>query len=264
MKKLVLIGAALLQFGLIAPVFAVPCVPQTLAQYILLGVTGCTVDGVEFRDFSEVEDALLSPLATRIASTAVTLTPFTDASGLGFSLSSATPLVDNAGGQFLELFFGFTATPAPSRAFTSNTITLNLSASATGAAAITIVEDKCLNGSFTSPTEGCAPASTVLLTAFATDGFSELSQTATFAPASFFDVFIDLIVDGGPDSFTGQAILGPTLGEFRLTQVGAAVPEPASWTLLLIALLALGALRWLPHGVPRADPSTLHLLRCGH
>jgi len=263
MRRLLLLGAALLQFGLVAPVFAVPCVPQTLAQYILLGVTGCTVDGVEFGDFSEVEDALLSPRATRIASTAVTLTPFTDASGLGFSLSSATPLVDNAGGKFLELFFGFTATPAPSRAFSSNTITLDSSAVATGAGAITIVEDKCLNGSFTSPISGCSGTGIVLI-AFALDGISELSQTATFAPASFFDVFIDLIVDGGPDFFTGQATLGPTLGEFRLTQVGAAVPEPPSWMLLLIALLALGALRWLPHSLTRADPSTLQVLRGGH
>jgi len=264
MRRLLLLGAALLQFGLVAPVFAVPCAPQTLAQYILLGVTGCTVDGVEFRDFSEVEDALLSPRATRIASTAVTLTPFTDASGLGFSLSSATPLVDNAGGQFLELFFGFTATPAPGRSFTSNTITLDSSAFASGEGAITLIEDKCLNGSFTSPTLGCPPTSTIQLTAFAVDGISDLTETATFAPASFFDVFIDLIVDGGPDFFTGQATLGPTLGEFRLTQVGAAVPEPASWMLLLSALLALGALRWLPHSLTRADPSTLQLLRGGH
>ncbi|MEJ7670298.1 MAG: PEP-CTERM sorting domain-containing protein [Casimicrobiaceae bacterium] len=263
MKKLVLIGAALLQFAVVAPVFAVPCVPQTLAQYILLGVTGCTVDGVDFSDFTEVDAALLPPDAIRIAATAVMLTPITDASGLGFSLSSATPLVDNAGGQFLELFFGFTATPAPSRAFSSNTITLDSSAVATGAAAITIVEDKCLNGSFSSPISGCSGTGIVLI-AFARDGISELSQNATFPAASFFDVFVDLVIDGGPDPTTGQATLGPTLGEFRLTQVGAAVPEPASWALLLIALLALSGLRWLPHSLTRADPSTWHLLRCGH
>jgi len=264
MRRLLLLGAALVQFAWVAPVFAAPCTSQTLAQYILLSAAGCTVDGVDFSDFAEVNAMLLSPDATRIAATAVTLTPFSDATGLGFSFSSTTPIVDNAGGQFLELFFGFNATPAAGFSFSSNTITLDSSAFASGAGAITLIEDKCLNGSFTSPILGCPPTSTIQLTAIATELLSDFTETATFPPASFFDVFIDLIVDGGPDFFTGRATLGPTLGEFRLTQVGAAVPEPASWMLLLIALLALGALRWLPHSLTRADPSTLQVLRGGH
>jgi len=193
MRKLLLAGAALLQFAVIAPAVAAPCTMQTLASYILLGATGCTVDGVDFGDFSEV---MLLSGATQIDSTAVTLTPLSDATGTGFSISSAAPIVAGAG-ELFELYFGFNATSAPGRAFTSNTITLDASAIATGDGAITIVEDKCLNGMFTSPSSGCSPpTSAVTQIVFAIDIDRDLTETAMFAPANFFDVFIDLVVDG--------------------------------------------------------------------
>lgn len=259
MKRILLLGAALLQFALIAPAFAVPCMSQTLASFIALGAMGCTIDGVEFSDFSEAAPLQLG--ATRIDSDDVTLTPITGTSSPGFSISSPTAITA-APGELFELFFGFNATPAPGFSFNSNTIMLDSTASATGEAAITLIEAKCLNGTFSAPFGCSPPASDVILAVFAIDGVSDLTVTATFPPASFFDVFIDLIVDGGPDLSAGQATLGPTLGEFRLTQVGSngtPVPEPASWTLLLIALLALGGLRWLPHSLARANPSTLRL-----
>ncbi len=256
MKRLLLLGAALLQFALVAPVFAVPCVSQTLASFIALGAMGCTIDGVEFSDFTEASPLQLG--ATRIDSDDVTLTPITGTSSPGFSISSATAITADPG-ELFELFFGFNATPAPGFSFTSNTIALDSSAVATDEAAIIIVEDKCLNGMFSSPSFGCSSGDTLTLIVFAIEGISELTQTGT-SPATFFDVFIDLIVDGGPPLSAGGATLGPTLGEFRLTQVGSngtAVPEPASWMLLLIALLALGGLRWLPHSLTRANRSTL-------
>ncbi len=63
-----------------------------------------------------------------------------------------------------------------------------------------------------------------------------LSDSATFAATSFFDVFVDLSVDGGLD---GSA----TLVSSTVTLAAAAtnsVPEPAALPLMLTGMAGLG------------------------
>ena len=232
MKKLVLSACTLVFLVFAGPALALPCSSQSLAAYVGLGSAGCTVDGFQFSGFSAVTP--LSPGNVQVPAASITLTPVSGPAGPGFSISSGTPLVATAG-QALELWFGLTALPDLGARFTGNTISLDPSATAVGDAAITIVEDKCLEGSFSSPSSGCSgtPLTSIV---FAIDSLSDLSETATFAPASFFDVFVDLVVDSGP---TGSATLGPTLGEIRV----AFVPEPPSLALAAFALALLACVR---------------------
>lgn len=246
MKKLLLLLGAVLQFAFTAPAHALPCGTQSLADYIGLGIGGCTIGDATFNNFAEVTP--LSPGATQIAAAGIFLTPFSGASGIGFSLSSGTPLTA-AGSDLLELFFGFNVSAGPGNPFTANTIVLDASASATGNAAITIVEDNCVEGTFATPVENCSSANSFSQTVIAIDGLSILEQSMVLAPFStFFDVFVDLVVDGGID---GLALLGPTLGEFRLTTV-AQVPEPQSLLLAVTALMAIAGSRRFRRCAPRA------------
>ena len=49
------------------------------------------------------------------------------------------------------------------------------------------------------------------------------------APASFFDVFVELGIDGGP---FGAAVAGPNLGSVTFATQSATVPEPSTLSLL--------------------------------
>ena len=237
MKKLVLSACTLVFLVFAGPALALPCTSQSLTAYIGLGSAGCTVDGFQFSGFSAVTP--VSPGNVQVPAASITLTPVSGPAGPGFSISSGTPLVATAG-QALEVWFGLTALPNPGARFTGNTISLDPSATPVGDdAAITIVEDKCLEGSFSSPSIGCSGTpltSIVYATEVIGQPLNQLSETKTFAPASFFDVFVDLVVDSGP---TGSATLGPTLGEIRV----AFVPEPPSLALTAFALVLLAYFR---------------------
>ena len=235
MRRAVLLVWGVLQFCWAVPAFAVPCVSQSLPDYLSLGAGGCTVDGVTFDGFTALSPA---GSATQIASNAVTLTPITGAGALGFAFSSGTAIAAGPGDLF-ELWFGFRATAAGGSGLTGNTIVLG-APTVTGDGAITIVEQKCLEGAYDTTTGLCGSGTPLDQIVFAIEGDSDLEETATFAPASFFDVFIDLVVDGG---LSGRAELGPQLGEFRLASNATTIPEPATVALLGFALLSLATSR---------------------
>ena len=239
MRQIILLACAVIQYSLVAPVLAAPvCSSQSLSDYIALGAGGCTVDGVTFNNFVEV--APLFSGATQITSSSVTLTPIAGSGGIGFALSSGASITADTS-DLLELWFGFRA--MGTGGLTGNTLLLG-TPTVSGDGAITIVEDKCLDGTFSSPSSGC---SGVLVTqiVFAIEGDSELQAAATFAAASFFDVFVDLVIDGGTN---GSAQLGPQLSEVRVAGNGStAVPEPPTIASLALALLALASLRIRQH-----------------
>jgi hypothetical protein len=229
MKKLVFTACTLTMIIFAGPALALSCVSQTLADYVGLGSAGCSVGGFQFSSFS-----IVTPGATQIPGASITVTPVVGPSGPGFSLSSGGAITAGSG-EALELYFGANVRSNTGAYFTSNTLDLGGSATASGDASITIVEDKCLDGTFSTPSFGCsgAPLTSIV---FATEAISDLSETATFAPASFFDVFVDLVIDGGP---TGNASLGPALGGIGT----AVVPEPPVLVLAALALVLLACYR---------------------
>ncbi|MBI2528234.1 MAG: hypothetical protein HYY95_07395 [Candidatus Rokubacteria bacterium] len=213
-------------------------------DYIGLGATGCTVEDVTFFSFSEVTPP--SPGTTQIPSASVSLTPVTGPGGPGF-LFAGSPIAAGPA-SLLELFLGFQATPASGDSFIGNSIALDSSALVAGDGAITIVESKCLGAVFSSPSVGCA-GTPVTLIPFAIEGLSDLEESATFAPpVSFFDVFVELVVDGG---VAGNASLGPSLGELHVATARAPTPTPVAGppAILMVGAGLAGWLGWRARSV---------------
>lgn len=206
--------------------FAASCVTASLQSYVNLGATGCQDGSVTFSGFQAEAG---QSFATLIPFSQITVTPGGTASSpaLMFTTNSTAPA-----GQLLEAFFRYRAT-APG--LISSTI--SLVGSATGNGATTATEDVCAGGTFSasSPTGCTKPSGTPV--AVITSGFSMLSDSVNFAPASFFDIFVDLTADasiGGTSSLvsaTAQVTTSP-------------VPEPASYTLMAAGLSLVAARRY--------------------
>jgi hypothetical protein len=132
-------------------------------------------------------------------------------------------------GDILEAFFRLNAAATLSAA----SVALD-GANATGDGAVTGILDVCAGDSFLGAVPiDCfgVPGSVVVAVA---DGISFPSDSVTFAPASFFDVFVDLTVDGG---LNGSAT-------FTSATIGLqAVPEPGLAWLVGGGLAILGLSR---------------------
>jgi hypothetical protein len=135
-------------------------------------------------------------------------------------------------GELFESFFRFNVVGS---GLTGAGVTLD-SPNATGDGVVTAILDICPGGSFSGDSPlGCShPAATPI--AVALEGFSQLSDSATFTPGNFFDVFTNFTVDGG---VAGSASFGSATVDI------SAVPEPASVLFIITgaALIALGRTR---------------------
>lgn len=216
--KLYLILGGILITG--SSAFAAPCLPGTLQDYVNLGAAGCQNGAVTFSAFSSAPG---QNGATAIPLLQVMVNP----AGMQFMPTLQFTLNQSANpGQLFESFFRFKASSA---LLTGAMITLN-SPVVSGDAAVTGTLDVCPGAMFSgnSPT-GCANA--VSLISLATTGFSMLSDSASFSPRSFFDVFTDLSVDGG---------LGGGSARFNSATVKfTATPEPSAQQLMLAGLAVL-------------------------
>lgn len=231
MRPVALLTCGLVQWWIAVAAHAAPCASQSLADYLALGAGGCTVSDVTFSDFSE--GFPLPPGAVSIDVDSVVLTPVTGPGGTGFSIDTTAPIVAGPG-DLLSLWFGFRVSGGSG--FVGNAITLG-PPTVTGDGAITLVADVCRDGSFIAPSFGCLGSPEVEI-AFAIEGDSGLADSDAFAVSSFFDVFVDLVIDGG---LGGSAQLGPQLGTVRAQQSVASVPAPGSALLMAAALLMLWA-----------------------
>jgi hypothetical protein len=211
MRRLLLVGAFILSIpaaGAAAPL----CVADTLANYIALGITGCDIGTATVGDFSSAP-SLAGGL--EISSADIRVLP-TDL-GSGFKLDFA--LTQAAGpGDLFGVFLGYSVL-GPS----FNLAGLRLDGSAAGAAVdpldtggvVTVIEDLCTPGD-----PFCPPVTLASLLAIHDAVGAFPVDTALFGPLSFFDVFVDLAIDGGTG---GTASLNG-----RVTnQFNNAVPEPS-------------------------------------
>jgi hypothetical protein len=131
-------------------------------------------------------------------------------------------------GDLFESFFRFRADGF----LTGADIGLN-SPTAVGDGAVTGVLDVCPGGSFSGGQPIGCPTSPGTAIAFATDGFSGLTDSLSFGPTSFFDVFVDLTIDGG---LSGSASLPSASVSI------AAIPEPVTEFLIAAGLGLIGIL----------------------
>lgn len=201
---------------------AAPCVSGTLASYIGLGSAGCTVGATVFDSFNTLP-AITG--ATAIAPGSVNVTPVSSAStaGLSFSTSAAS-----SAGQLRESLFGYRASGS---IFSGESIALS-GASASGSGAVTLIQNYCLGGSFSSGVSGCSGVSGTLLV------LSSGSDSTSFASPMLLSVVNDFTVDAGR---TGSAS-GGTFTNLYTVANAPAIPEPASSGLCGAALAAFALL----------------------
>ncbi len=213
--------AAFVAFALAAaPAVGAPCTSGSLSDYLTGG--SCDVAGITVDDFRLFPD--LPSGTTPIDPASVTVSPVVGPAGLAFALGRTA-----GAGELFGLGLGFSVGGS---GLVGGVLEL-LGASATGDGAVTAIQGLCFGGSYVAdPVLGATCAATELTQiAFATASISDPLQTRAFAPASFFDVFVELAVDGGP---SGSAALDAVRLAFP-------VPEPNGLALAALGLVALAA-----------------------
>jgi len=212
-KRFLFLGAAL--FAVTQLCSAAACITGSLASYLALGSTGCTIGGDVLSNFQTLPG---TTGATPIDPGSVSITP----GGGSFTpdLTFATNQSVGANG-LVEAIFNFQIA-GPS--FTSSSLALSNS-SETVDGAVTDIENFCAGGTFgPDGVSGCTGASGSLLTL---DSIQN-SDESSLGPLSFISVTNDFTVDGGT---AGSAAGGIFVDSFT------AAPEPASLFLATLGTL---------------------------
>jgi len=201
--------------------FAAPCLPGTLASYVALGSTGCSVGPALFFNFVNLP---LQGGAVSIADSSTFVNPLDVPYQPGFRFDVNSQAGPN---QFFQRMIGYSVTNA---SMTGNSVSL-AGSSVTPDGAVTVIENKCLGAAF-GPLQSCSGANPSLV-AF---DFGPLDRalllSMTFPRTTLLGVVLNVSVEGGTD---GSARL-----QSATTQINA-VPEPG--TLTLLALGAMAGLR---------------------
>jgi hypothetical protein len=197
------------------PALAAPCGVAPLSDYI--AGSPCNIGNALFSDFDTFPG---SAGATPIDPAAILVTPL--GTGFRFDLN-----VSAGAGETLEALFGYVVTGGVPQINTASLI----GPAFTGDGAVTLVEDKCLDGLFAGGPFGCdgTPMTlTIIYNAFS----SQTAEGLVIGPVSSVAVIKDIVVDGG---LTGSASLESATNQF--------IPEPASFALMGGALCVLALMR---------------------
>ena len=193
---------------------ATTCNSGSLASFIALGSTGCSIGSSTLTSFQTLPGGILGATAINPANITLTITPGI----VGFSAQANATVGPN---QIAEALFNYQVS-GPS--FNMSTITLS-NTTETGDGGVTYLQNLCLGGQFSpSGVTGCGGPTRGL--AVVNSG----SDTANFSSISPIGVTDDFTVDGG---LAGTAAGGTFTDQFT-------VPEPS--TILLTGLgLAVAA-----------------------
>jgi len=204
---------------------AVPCGNGSLASYIALGASGCTIGSNTLFGFQTVSGAAG---ATAIATSALAITPFGGNTSFGFTAVTTQTAEANV---LLESIFTYQISGS---SYTAGSITL-AGSSETGDGAVTDIQNYCAGGTFgPDGVTGCAALTGALVTL---DGIQQ-TDSASFGAVGLLSLTDDFTLDGG------SASGGNFTDQFTARSVSA-VPEPFGFSLMSLGLglvLALGAL----------------------
>jgi hypothetical protein len=218
MRKLLFVAVVLL--GAPTSTWADLCVQDTLAAYIDLGAGGCEIDSATVFGFSADPSffggTLIDAATIMVVPTSVSLGPRLD-----FLLTGTA-----AAGDLLGIAIGYSISSA--LAITGSTLSM-AGSSATGDGVVTVVQDLC-PGVFLGDPSTCTLPPPISL-AVAQDFVGPTGpDTRTFLASPFFDVFVDITIDGG---LAGSAALGGAGVPGMVTnQFVTPVPEPSTVLLL--------------------------------
>ena len=220
--KLAFITGLLLTMG--GTAFAAPCTNGSLQAYISLGTGGCQFGAVTFSGFQVVPGqtaaSAISPTGVQFTPGGSTFNPF-----LRIGLTNSTA----KSGELLESIFRFSVSGSQLVG-----ASVSLAGSVTGDGLITNVLDVCPGASFSGSSPVGCPNSAVSAITFIDANNRQLTETAGPFNTGFFDVFVDLTLDGGA---SGSATLSSaTVGV-------AAIPEPSAGLLFAFGLAAIAGLK---------------------
>ena len=191
MRKLLVIAAFLAVVPSAARAAPI-CQAATLDVYLTLP-QGCEVGATTFTGFGALPSFALGAVAIDPAHVVVTPADLPAGPQLAFSLSSTAGL-----DELLGLVIAFAASGS---SITGAELALS-GASATGTGVVTVVEDLCLGGTFGATPLDCSGSQAGSLVV-AADAFGAVSPDArSFSPFTFFDVFVDITLDGTGGSAT--------------------------------------------------------------
>jgi hypothetical protein len=202
--------------------YADPCAAGSLATYVTLGATGCTIGTNTVSSFSVLTGFTG---ATELSPGTVSITPLGGAANpeLQFTVNDSVDAL-----PALETIFTYKISGNP---YTQSQIDLSNS-SETGEGAVTDLQNICEDGSFgPDGVDGCPGTSDSLLTL---DGVINTDSTPLSA-LSFLSVTDDFTLDPGP---AGSATGGVFTDQFTATTT---VPEPKMTILLAALVLTLAA-----------------------
>jgi len=218
----------LLAFAGSALAFSSPCAIGSLASYITLGASGCTVGSNTFFDFATVSGI---SRATEIPTSSVSVSP------LGGSFDPGLTVTVNVSASADTLFEAIFTYRITGGSYTANAISLSNS-SQTGDGAVTDTQNFCAGGTFgPDGVTGCTGKPGALV---AVNGVQN-SDSAQFTSVSLLSITDDFVIDGGT---AGTANGGTFTDRF------SSVPEPSSAFLLTIATAVAVSLKF---GQKRGD-----------
>ena len=213
MKQIVILAIGVIATSQ-AGLASLACGSGTVASYIALGSSGCTIGGDKLNNFQALTGINFSqPLDP----TLITVTP----GGSAFSPKLTLNLNATAQSSILEGLFTYRISGSN---FTGDTITLS-GTSATGNGVVTDIQNFCGGGMFgPDGVSGCTGNGGTLI------ALGNGSFGATFAGTPFLNVTHDFTLDPGG---SGTATGGQIVDQFT----GTATPEPKSLGLVGLGLL---------------------------
>jgi hypothetical protein len=209
--------------------FAVPCSAGSLASYVALGATGCEIGTATIFDFSAGPSfgggSAIDPSLITVAPTDAAIGPRLD-----FLLTGSV-----GPGEVLGVAIGYTLS-----GLTLSEAELSMSgADAADDGVVTVVQDICAGGTFAfDPSDCSSPPTNTLITGQDFIGYFG-DDTEPLPLLSFFDVFVDITLDGGLFGSASLSAQGKVSNQY--TAKAATAPEPSAILLLSTGLLALWA-----------------------